>query len=111
MPELKDPRIFFAAERTLLAWSRTSLTLMGFGFVLERFGIVLHLLVPHENQTLKQGFSFWISMACIFLGILIAVLSVIRFQGFVKTLKPEEIPEGHFPHMGTIANIGLALLG
>ena len=29
-----DPRVFFAAERTLLAWNRTSLSLMAFGFVL-----------------------------------------------------------------------------
>ena len=35
MSDLNDPRVFFAAERTLLAWTRTSLTLMAFGFVIE----------------------------------------------------------------------------
>jgi uncharacterized membrane protein YidH (DUF202 family) len=34
-----DPRVFFAAERTLMAWTRTALTLMGFGLALERFGL------------------------------------------------------------------------
>lgn len=34
-----DPRVAFAAERTLLAWIRTGLGLMGFGFVVARFGI------------------------------------------------------------------------
>ncbi|MBC7397844.1 MAG: DUF202 domain-containing protein, partial [Bdellovibrionales bacterium] len=29
----EDPRIRFAAERTLLAWIRTGLSMMGFGFV------------------------------------------------------------------------------
>ena len=38
MSDLNDPRVFFAAERTLMAWNRTGLTLMAFGFVLERFG-------------------------------------------------------------------------
>ena len=33
-----DPRIYFAAERTLLAWVRTGLAMMGFGFVVARFG-------------------------------------------------------------------------
>ena len=33
---LSDPRVFFAAERTLLAWVRTGLTIMAFGFVVAR---------------------------------------------------------------------------
>lgn len=36
MSDLNDPRVFFAAERTLMA----------FGFVLERFGLFLHMLRP-----------------------------------------------------------------
>ena len=36
-----DPRVFFAAERTFLAWIRTGLALMGFGFVVARFGLFL----------------------------------------------------------------------
>lgn len=35
-----DPRIFFAAERTLLAWIRTALALMGLGFVMARFDVL-----------------------------------------------------------------------
>ena len=39
--EILDPRIPFAAERTLLAWIRTGLAMMGFGFVVARFGLFL----------------------------------------------------------------------
>src|SRR5688572_3807298 len=35
-----DPRVFFAAERTLLAWIRTALALMGLGFVVARFDVL-----------------------------------------------------------------------
>jgi putative membrane protein len=36
----QDPRIYFAAERTFLAWLRTGLALMGFGFVVARVGLL-----------------------------------------------------------------------
>jgi len=35
---------YLAAERTLLAWIRTGLALMGFGFVVARFGLFLQQL-------------------------------------------------------------------
>jgi uncharacterized membrane protein YidH (DUF202 family) len=38
----EDPRVWFAIERTLLAWVRTGLALMGFGFVVARFGLELY---------------------------------------------------------------------
>ncbi|MBX9623444.1 MAG: DUF202 domain-containing protein, partial [Gemmataceae bacterium] len=41
-----DPRVFFAAERTLLAWVRTAIGLVGLGFVVARFGLFLRLARP-----------------------------------------------------------------
>jgi putative membrane protein len=41
-----DPRVTFAAERTQLAWVRTGLSLMGFGFVVARFGLMMAELAP-----------------------------------------------------------------
>lgn len=38
MSDHPDPRILFAAERTLLAWIRTGIAIMAFGFVVMRFG-------------------------------------------------------------------------
>jgi putative membrane protein len=58
---------YLAAERTLLAWIRTGLALMGFGFVLARFALFLqqlHLIqggLPQEHS----GFSLWSGTALI----------------------------------------------
>ena len=49
MSEPNDPRVFFASERTLLAWVRTGLTIMAFGFVVARFGLFLHLLAAQSG--------------------------------------------------------------
>ena len=38
-----DPRVYFAAERTLLAWVRTGIAIMAMGFVSSRFGLFLAL--------------------------------------------------------------------
>jgi putative membrane protein len=46
MSDLNDACVFFAAARTLLAWNRTSLSLMAFGFVFERSGLLLQMLKP-----------------------------------------------------------------
>lgn len=37
------PRVFFAAERTLLAWVRSGITVMALGFVVAKFGLFLTL--------------------------------------------------------------------
>ncbi|WIG97925.1 DUF202 domain-containing protein [Myxococcus sp. SDU36] len=44
MRPARDARYDWAAERTLLAWVRTGLAMMGFGFVVARFGAFLRVL-------------------------------------------------------------------
>ncbi|MHB1245910.1 MAG: YidH family protein [Sulfuriferula sp.] len=111
MSDLNDPRVFFAAERTLLAWNRTCLTLMAFGFVVERFGLFLHMLAPHASQQLQRGVSFWVGLGFILLGSLMAVLAVIQYRRVLRTLKPAEIPHGYWVNMAAISTLLLAVLG
>lgn len=111
MSDLNDPRVFFAAERTLLAWNRTSLTLMAFGFVIERFGLFLHLLEPQHMQSLQRGASYWIGLAFILMGAVVSAVAVAQYRKVLGTLKPVEIPEGYAVNMGVFANLAVTLLG
>jgi putative membrane protein len=111
MSELNDPRVFFAAERTLLAWNRTSLTLMAFGFVIERFGLFLHLLSPKQGMPVERGVSFWVGIAFILLGAYSAGTATAQYRKVLKTLKPNEIPDGYSVNGGPIINLLVAFLG
>ncbi len=111
MSDLNDPRVFFAAERTLLAWNRTSLSLMAFGFVIERFGLFVSILMPQHHAPMQRGISFWTGLAFVALGVFVAVFSVLQYRQVLRTLKPIEIPEGYRTDPGVITNLFVAFLG
>ncbi len=77
-----DPRVRFAAERTLLAWMRTGLALMGFGFVVARFGLFLREIAAAGQVTAHQhstGWSLWIGTALIGLGVAVSLLASFEY--------------------------------
>jgi uncharacterized protein (DUF302 family)/uncharacterized membrane protein YidH (DUF202 family) len=66
-----SPSDYLAAERTFLAWIRTGLALMGFGFVVARFGLFLQALQSGQStyQARPYGPSFWFGTGLIVLGV------------------------------------------
>ena len=110
MSDLNDPRVFFAAERTLLAWNRTGLTLMAFGFVLERFGLFLHILRQNPGHA-GRDLSFWIGVAFIALALVAIGFSIVQFRRVLKGLKPAEIPARDCTWSGIAVNLLVVVLG
>jgi putative membrane protein len=110
MSDLNDPRVFFAAERTLMAWNRTGLTLMAFGFVLERFGLFLHMLRQSPGSA-GRDLSFWIGVAFITLALVVMSFSIVQFRRVLATLKPVEIPARYCTWAGMAMNLSVVVLG
>jgi putative membrane protein len=83
-----DPRIYFAAERTLLAWLRTGLGLMGVGFAVARFGLFLREVQAGQSHAPVHatGLSVWSGVALVTLGVVVNVSAVVRHIQIVRQL-------------------------
>ena len=108
-----DVKDYLAEERTLLAWIRTSLALMGFGFVVARFGLFLQEMRIAQGSTLPttQFASRWFGTALIVTGILVNPFSIRRHRRLVEQLDRGTIAGYGSSPEGIILGLFLALVG
>jgi uncharacterized protein (DUF302 family)/uncharacterized membrane protein YidH (DUF202 family) len=83
-----DLRDYLAAERTFLAWIRTGLALMGFSFVVARFGLFLQQLrlIDHAPSASSYGVSLWLGTALIAVGVVVNITSARLHVRLVREL-------------------------
>jgi putative membrane protein len=103
---LDDPRVLFAAERTLMAWSRTAAGLMALGFLVERSAVLL----PSARAG-HPAFAYWIGIAFVVLGVMLSALSLVQYRRAVRTLRTPEIPPGYWVNLSAYAAAAVGLLG
>jgi putative membrane protein len=109
----QDPRIYFAAERTFLAWIRTGLGLMGVGFAVSRFGLFLRDFsnTEHAPAQTSTTHSVITGAALVALGVLINIASVINHLSTIKKLAAGTWQPGQPSRTAVALAIILALLG
>jgi uncharacterized protein (DUF302 family)/uncharacterized membrane protein YidH (DUF202 family) len=81
-----------AAERTYLAWLRTGLASMGFGFVVARFGLYLQEIQFAGRTVLPRGYSVVFGTALIALGVAVCLLATWHHLRLVRELRRGEEP-------------------
>jgi putative membrane protein len=120
MPEssrpVDDPRVYLAAERTFLAWIRTSLALMGFGFLIARFALLIREAETLEarNRLARPAVSPWLGFAMVCFGVAVSLVSLVRHNAYIRSLEsgvanPRLSTRGPFVLAGVLALVGLAM--
>ena len=96
-----NPSDHLANERTFLAWIRTSVAIMGFGFVVVKFALFIKQisLVLNTKQTVLpgKGYSTQIGILLVGIGAFMALYSYLRYRDTEKQLlnkvyKPSQLP-------------------
>lgn len=111
LPDRETLRLHQANERTMLAWMRTGLAMMGFGFVVARFGLFLReLAAAHGSEVMPPGvpWSLWTGLFLTSLGVGTVASCLLRFRSVTRAIERHEVgaPAG----VGWIYAIGGAVI-
>ena len=114
-PVERDPRVYFAAERTFLAWIRTGLALMGIGFAVSRFGLFLRQITAVQAHlpaaTVHTSLSLWFGVALVVLGVIITISSALRHLQLIHQLSTGTWQPGRVSRDAVILGLILAAIG
>lgn len=109
-----DPRVFFAAERTLLAWLRTGLTIIAIGAVMARFSLFVPLMGGPAGAVAPPGgieASALLGICFVVAGSLAIVGAVVQHHRFTGTLADCDLPLRYSRTCVVAMSLALAALG
>jgi putative membrane protein len=90
MTRARDRRVHMANERTFLAWIRTSISIMAFGFVVEKFSLFVKQLSYYLGKEVSPptpGYSSVVGVILVALGAVMGVLAYIRYRSVERQIE------------------------
>jgi putative membrane protein len=113
---IDDPRVYLAAERTFLSWVRTSVSLMGFGFLIARFALLIREYDFAAPKTIhaRPQISTWLGFGMVCVGVIVCLTAAVRHREYVRALRqgvanPNLNVNTSMILAGTLALVGLAI--
>ncbi len=87
--KIRNRRVHMANERTFLAWIRTSVAIMAFGFVVEKFSLFVKQMSYYLGKDAlppAPGTSSWVGVLLVTLGVLMGILAFARYKAVEKQI-------------------------
>lgn len=103
-----NPGDHLANERTFLAWMRTSIGIMAFGFVVVKFSLFvkqISMILGKQNIISPKGNSGIVGIVLVIVGTITAVLSYMRYKHSEKQLN-----EGIYKHSSLLISVLTAFI-
>jgi uncharacterized membrane protein YidH (DUF202 family) len=88
----RNRRVHMANERTFLAWIRTSIAVMAFGFVVEKFSLFVKQMAFYlgkESSPPPPGYSSLIGVVLVGVGVAMGILSFIRYKAVERQIEED----------------------
>ncbi len=97
---MASPSDHLANERTMLAWIRTGVALIGFGFVIAKFAVFLAVI---EGKRSLSTSSVHLGLAMIALGVIVILYGLIDYVAVERSLTRNEFRPATLRHVAFIA--------